>query len=95
MLKAREGAVGGEAFVGLVLGPEGQKVLQRFGLIPVAVQPGWPPPPARADPRLELAGTVLRLAGALAGGALLVLLGLPLLGAPAPSRAGTADRAAG
>jgi molybdate transport system permease protein len=40
---------------------------------------GWPPPPARADLPYPLAGAALHLTGALAGGVLLVLLGLPLV----------------
>jgi molybdate transport system substrate-binding protein len=40
VLRAAKAPVAAGAFVSLVLGPEGQSVLQRYGLIPVAVRSG-------------------------------------------------------
>ncbi len=40
VLRAAKAPVAAEAFVSLVLGPEGQGVLQRYGLIPAAVRSG-------------------------------------------------------
>ncbi len=40
VLRAAKAPVAAEAFVSLVLGPEGQDVLRRFGLIPAAVHSG-------------------------------------------------------